>query len=359
MSKVKWGDEEVENCWRFQYLGSLQQAEGEQLPDIDAHIAMTKARSVTLHHVWAAELPLDLKLRLYISVCCSMMTYGAEAWLLNEVACRRLNDANAYMLSHITGKIKREEATTETTSFDIIAWIRARRLCWAGHILRLNEKRLVHQALHHIHDNPQPGDMLMDVPSGKTWELLKSLADDRDAWRSMVHALKEKAKKCTVRHSKDKQTKSTTILNNNKTTRFTYFPKKRTTNAVKNKKPKKLSNVTVRQQFYTNIEKRSDAYEARQTFFEPRKATQDKKKRTTTTWAHAKELVFSSSENSNSAITSFLINNTGESGGPRMSCVTQNPHCVTTTVTVTDNKNNKLWAAQEKSTSTPNPVPLV
>ena len=44
------------------------------------------------------------------------------------------------MLSHITGRSKRQEATAATTSFDIIAWIRSRRLKWVGHILRIPDK---------------------------------------------------------------------------------------------------------------------------------------------------------------------------------------------------------------------------
>ena len=54
--------------------------------------------------------------------------------------CKHLNGANAYMLSHVTGKTKHEEAKPETTTFNIVAWIRARRLKWVGHILRLKDE---------------------------------------------------------------------------------------------------------------------------------------------------------------------------------------------------------------------------
>ena len=140
MPKVKWGDKDVSNSWQFPYLGSLFQPDGDQMPDIHARCGMAKTRAGTLRHIWSAKLPMDLKLRLYIACCCSILVWGSEAWTLDEKACRCINGANAYMLSHITGKSKREEATAKTTTFDILAWIRARRLRWVGHILRLRDR---------------------------------------------------------------------------------------------------------------------------------------------------------------------------------------------------------------------------
>ena len=67
LPKVKWGDEDVDNCWQFPYLGSLFQPDGDQMPDIRARCAMAKTRAGTLRHIWASKLPLDLKLRLYIA----------------------------------------------------------------------------------------------------------------------------------------------------------------------------------------------------------------------------------------------------------------------------------------------------
>ena len=140
---MKWRDEEVDNCWQFSYLGSLFQSDGDQMSDIRVRCAMTKSCAGELRHIWAATLPLDLKLRLYIACCCSIMVWGSETWVLHSETSKCINGVNAYMLSHITGKTKREEATTSTTTFNILAWITARRLRWVGHILRLPDKRLI------------------------------------------------------------------------------------------------------------------------------------------------------------------------------------------------------------------------
>ena len=57
-----------------------------------------------------------------------------------------------------------------------MAWIRDRRLKWVGHILRLDDKRLIKQTLKVIHDNRQDGDILMDTQDDLNWEQLQKQA---------------------------------------------------------------------------------------------------------------------------------------------------------------------------------------
>ena len=183
---------------------------------------MAKARAGTMRHVWSPDLKMDLKVRLYITSCCSMMVYGSEAWLLDEHARRCINGANAYMLSHITGRTKHDEATVAKTTFNIMAWIRARRLKWVGHILRLDDKRLVKQTLKVIFDNRREGDILMDVADGLSWKQLQKQAGDRDGWRARVHVLKDEARRTTAPPKKRKQCTTATNTAQNVKTRFTF-----------------------------------------------------------------------------------------------------------------------------------------
>ena len=204
LPKVKWGDQEVDNCLQFVYLGAIFQTDGDQMPDIISKCARAKQRAGTFRHIWAAKLSIDLKVRLYIAACCSILVYGSEGWRLTKEACKRINGANAYMLSHITGKTKHDEATTATTTFNIIAWIRARRLKWVGHILRLDSGRLIKQTLKVIFDNRQEGDILMDVHE-TGWEELQKAAEDRDAWRVRVRKIKVEAlRKTSIPRRKQK-----------------------------------------------------------------------------------------------------------------------------------------------------------
>ena len=188
---------------------------------------MAKTRAGSLRHVWSAKLPIDLKIRIYICACCSILVYGSEAWNLDAETCRIINGANAFMLSHITGKPKEEEATAPKTTFNILAWIRARRLKWAGHILRLKDedRRQVKETLRVIHDNPQEGDMLMDV-ADLTWEQLVQAAADKDGWKAKVQLLKQLAQRSTKPAAIKKEAKQHVSHNLRTRSRFVIYQNK-------------------------------------------------------------------------------------------------------------------------------------
>ena len=192
---VQWGDLKVQNCWRTEYLGSIFQAGGDHIPDVRQRIAKAKSRAGRLRHILQSPLlELDFRLRLYILGCCSILTYGSEAWTLDERTCKIINGANAFMLSHITGKSRHEESSYNTSSFNILLWIRSRRLKWLGHILRMDDSRLVKQAVKQIHTHRRQGDLLMDTDSELSWEALLTKASDRDEWRQTVRQMSFKAR---------------------------------------------------------------------------------------------------------------------------------------------------------------------
>ena len=104
---------------------------------------------------------------------------------------RALNGVNSRMVSIITGKTAHEEASPATRTFDLVMWIRARRLAWAGHILRMGPERKLKQALFEMFKAPQEGDMLMDAPERESWRSLTTYACDREYWRTRVRAMKQ------------------------------------------------------------------------------------------------------------------------------------------------------------------------
>ena len=55
------------------------------------------------------------------------MTYDSEAWRITPEVSAALNGVNSSMVSKITGKSIREEAS-EGKTFDLVKWIRARKL---------------------------------------------------------------------------------------------------------------------------------------------------------------------------------------------------------------------------------------
>lgn len=128
---------------------------------------MMTTRWGNLCNIWSADcLTLKLKLQLYKSVCCYILTYDSEAWVLNKHTYKLINGVNDdRMLTHITitGLSQHAEATSTTTTFNLVKWIRAQRFKWVGHILHMDDELPIRQTLHYIFHHPQTGDILMDV----------------------------------------------------------------------------------------------------------------------------------------------------------------------------------------------------
>ena len=136
------------------------------------------------------DLHVNLRLRLYKSSVCSILTYGSEAWRLTPTVSAALNGANSSMVSIITGRSIREEAA-EGKTFDLLKWIRARKLQWLGHILRMGTERKVKQAIFIMYKAPQQGDMLMDAPATDSWRELCTYACDREYWKARVRSMRQ------------------------------------------------------------------------------------------------------------------------------------------------------------------------
>ena len=191
LPKVKWGEKEAQNKWHAKYLGSMYEAGGAHMPDVRIRIARARQRFGKMRHIWGNKtLHMKLRMRLYKASVCSILPYGSEAWRLNTEVSAALNGANSSMVSVITGRTVREEATNGKT-FDLVKWIRARKLQWLGHILRLGPERMIKQAIYEMYKAPQPGDMLMDAPATSSWRELCTYACDREYWRARVRAFRQ------------------------------------------------------------------------------------------------------------------------------------------------------------------------
>ena len=191
LPKVKWGDKEAENCWHFPYLGAIFESGGGQIADVHRRIMLATVRFGQMRHVWKAKaLHLRLRMRLYIASVCSILTYGSEDWCLDSDICRMINGANSRMVSVITGRTPHEEAKEGSKSFDLLRAIRARRLTWLGHILRMDDDRLLAKAVRHKYDTRSEGDILSDAPKTESWAELKAWAQDKKKWRMRVYGVR-------------------------------------------------------------------------------------------------------------------------------------------------------------------------
>ena len=178
---------DLENVFLFKYLGTIFAADGQQDHDINRRIALALSRCGTLRHIFASTyLSRQLKLRLYKAAVCSIFTYGCETWDLSEQTMKKINGANSRMLSHITGRSARIEASSKTTSMNLVRQIRIRRFRWLGHILRTPTDRLIHVALEAQLLQDSPGNLFLDAPPFKDLDDLREQARDRAGWQGYI-----------------------------------------------------------------------------------------------------------------------------------------------------------------------------
>ena len=121
----------------------------------------------------------------------SVLTYGFEAWKLDSRVAGMLGSWNAKRLALITGREIRAEQAVPT--FGLVDWLRARRLQWAGHLLRCDDRenlaaRVARVELRRHCEAGGSFGLFMDAPVMSEEEVLE-VAADRDLWRGLVERI--------------------------------------------------------------------------------------------------------------------------------------------------------------------------
>ena len=177
------------NTYKFKYLGSIFTADGNEESDIKRRVAIAMERMGALRNVFDSNIHPDLKLKIYKTAICSLLTYGCEAWTLSEKTLAMINGANARCLSRFTGQDAHAEASARTRTFDLVGAIRKRRFVYLGHILRMKGERLVKHAVERQFAHQQPGNMFHDIPSHYTLPQICQMAANRKLWKKLANNL--------------------------------------------------------------------------------------------------------------------------------------------------------------------------
>jgi len=191
MEKVKLRGEELQNVFSFCYLGVELSADGDSLHAVEARLAAAGLCFGKLHEIWRAKiLNLNLRLRLYIAAVVSVGTHGFESWNFTEAVMKKLRGWNGRCLSRITGRsVKRESSVRKRPTFDLVQYLRARRLKWLGEILRSDdpfEHALLKGAILNW-EKPYPeGWILMDAPKHEVPSELIEKAKDPAGWNEHI-----------------------------------------------------------------------------------------------------------------------------------------------------------------------------
>ena len=185
---------ELENVFCFTYMGSNFEADGDFEQDVQIRMAIAKSTFGKLMEIWKApEISLKQRLRVYSAAVISIVSFGFETWEMPQKLEDSLRGWNARCLAAITGREISQEHRQPTV--DLIAKLRARRLKWAGQILRLEpEDPLVHQvlvatAMYDLTTGNNRRSLLMDAEEYATVEELLAPAADRKGWAERVRQI--------------------------------------------------------------------------------------------------------------------------------------------------------------------------
>lgn len=146
-------------------------------------VGIATAEFGKLRHVWAdAELPLDLKIRLFKVGIVSILAYGVESWNLTADVMRALRGWNSRCLHRLTGRSHREECVDPT--FDLVGHLQQRRQKWIKCLLDSPEESLPRRVflaeaeeLLKAGERYPEGSLLAECPPHSSMEELLSVGD--------------------------------------------------------------------------------------------------------------------------------------------------------------------------------------
>ena len=95
--------------------------------DVVRRVTLTETRMGQLRHVFGSVINFKLKMKIYKTTVCSLLTYGYEVWDMDVQTMTKINGVNVRFLSTFTDKDAHAEVSAATRSFNLVQTIRLRR----------------------------------------------------------------------------------------------------------------------------------------------------------------------------------------------------------------------------------------
>jgi len=112
------------------------------MADVKHRMVIAQSAFSDLYKLWEdCRLPLSMKLNMYSTAVCSTFPHACESWDFTEAVRKTVNGFNSRCFNVITKERYRVPATAP--EFNLVLAIRKRRIRYLGHILRMDEDRLV------------------------------------------------------------------------------------------------------------------------------------------------------------------------------------------------------------------------
>ena len=199
---VRIGGERVERERKFRYLGVDLMEDGCMDGEIEHRLAEGNKVLGGLREIFKKGVSKAVKMRLYESVLIPTLTYGCEAWVVSAKVKKKIEVLEMRVLREIVGvrrvdRIRNARVRNMCESgVSLMGLVEKRILRWFGHLIRMNEERLVKRVMtceiEGRRGRGRPGKRWMDclkeilIEMGLSWEEKAELARDRKRWRGVV-----------------------------------------------------------------------------------------------------------------------------------------------------------------------------
>jgi len=193
----------------FKYLGGIVDTSTRCDAEVTARISKAWGRFTQMQRIWSArKLSVALKMQCYRAYVLPVLLFGSETWALTKELTRRLEVVHSDCLRHMLNVRRvdgqsREYLRSQCGTVSLADHIKAHRLRWLGHVLRMGEERYPHQVLFSLmHDAGAAArgaprvswekcvnDDLISLELPTTMHDLKGVCELRGSWRSMLYKL--------------------------------------------------------------------------------------------------------------------------------------------------------------------------
>ena len=187
---------------KFRYLGVDLLENGSMDGEIDHRLAEGNRVMGALREIFKKGVSRDVKMKLYESVFIPTITYGCEAWVMNAKVRKKIEVLEMRVLREIAC-VRRVDRVRNTrirnmcgSSVSLVGLVERRILRWFGHLIRMNEDRLVKRIMMwEIEGGRGRGrrgkrwaDGVKEIVRelGLFWEGDVELEEDRKGWRDLV-----------------------------------------------------------------------------------------------------------------------------------------------------------------------------
>lgn len=206
---IQLNNTDIEIVENFKYLGSIVNKENDELVEIKERILRAnKAYFSMIDLLKSQTIHRNNKIRLYKTIIRPILCYGCETWTMQSKAEERLNSFERRILRRIFGPVQDEkgwrirynsELYQLYKDMEVSRFIKFRRLQWAGHVVRMDEKRIARRSF----TQQMHGKRIVGKPR-KRWEdevrkdavnilgirAWKTKARDREYWKRRIEEAK-------------------------------------------------------------------------------------------------------------------------------------------------------------------------